>query len=70
VEDGFWSPTVILVITIAMVIGFGGVFCFYAFRGYAPLQFQCRRCDRGFRRKPYARMPKTCPHCGSADWQL
>ncbi len=66
----FWSPLTILIITFACVIGFGAVFCYYAFRDYAPLQFHCRRCDRGFRRKPYKRMAVVCPHCGAADWQL
>jgi len=70
VEDTFWTPRIIVILTIAVVFGFCAVFSIFALRGYAPLQFHCRRCDRGFRRAPYRRMPLRCPHCKTTNWTL
>jgi Zn finger protein HypA/HybF involved in hydrogenase expression len=69
-DDIFWTPRIIMIVTIAVTLGFGLVFCVVAFRGLAPQQFHCRRCDRGFRRAAYRRMPARCPHCKAADWKV
>ncbi len=69
-EDTFWTPQNIMIITFAVVAGFGALFSFVAFRNYSPQQFQCRRCDRGFRRAAYRRMPARCPNCKATDWKL
>ncbi len=69
-EDTFWTPRIIMIVTIAVTAGFGLVFCVVAFRSFAPQQFQCRRCNHEFRRAPYRRMPAKCPHCKATDWAL
>ncbi len=66
----FWTPTKIMIVTFAVVVGFSAVFSVVAFIGYVPLQFHCRRCDQPFRRAPWKRMPKQCPHCRARDWNV
>lgn len=55
---------------IAIIVSLSALLTRSAFKGLEWLQFHCRRCDRGFRRKAYRRMSTRCPHCNSTDWQL
>jgi len=64
VEATFW------IVMVVVVGGFSLLLTRSAFKGLERLQFHCRRCDRGFRRRPYRRMPARCPHCHSSTWQL
>lgn len=66
-DEGFWTPRNVVILTIAVTFSLMAIFSLFALR-YVPLQFHCRRCDRGFRRAPYRRMPRRCPHCKATDW--
>jgi hypothetical protein len=60
--------TTALVVIVGLVGGVLALATRRAFHHVTPLVFHCRRCDREFLRKAYARFPSTCPHCHSRDW--
>jgi hypothetical protein len=64
------TPTQILIVTFALVLGFGALFCIVALRGLQWMLYRCGRCHREFRRAPHRRFPEHCPHCAARDWNL
>jgi Zn finger protein HypA/HybF involved in hydrogenase expression len=59
-----WLVIALFGIPIAVAVAMTAV----AFRRVTPLAFQCQRCAREFRRKPWQRFPARCPACGADDW--